>query len=101
MIVWAGTWRVGGVLAVSRAFGDRPLKRFVISTPDVREEQLTADDEFLILASDGLWDVVSNQEATALVRDQPDAEKAAKQLTEEAFLRGSNDNISCIVVRFK
>ncbi len=101
VIVWAGTWRVGGVLAVSRAFGDRPLKRFVIATPDVREEQLTPDDELLILASDGLWDVVSNQEAVNLVREVADAEKAAKRLTEEALQRGSNDNISCIIVRFK
>ena len=61
VVVWAGTWRVGGVLAVSRAFGDRPLKRFVIPTPDIKQEQLTSDDEFIILASDGLWDVVSNQ----------------------------------------
>lgn len=61
VVVWAGTWRVGGVLAVSRAFGDRPLKRFVISTPEVREEMLTSEDECLILASDGLWDVISNQ----------------------------------------
>lgn len=61
VVVWAGTWRVGGVLAVSRAFGDRPLKRYVIPTPDIREEGLTEADECLILASDGLWDVISNQ----------------------------------------
>jgi serine/threonine protein phosphatase PrpC len=61
VVVWAGTWRVGGVLAVSRAFGDRPLKRYVIPTPDIRDESLTQDDDCLILASDGLWDVVSNQ----------------------------------------
>lgn len=61
VVVWAGTWRVGGVLAVSRAFGDRPLKRYVSATPDMADETLTAEDEFLILASDGLWDVMTNQ----------------------------------------
>lgn len=100
-VVWAGTWRVGGVLAVSRAFGDKPLKRYVIATPDVREETLGPDDEFIILASDGLWDVVSNQDAVNLVRDVRDPEKAAKKLAEEAMSRGSNDNVSAIVVRFK
>eukprot|EP00877_Chromochloris_zofingiensis_P001081 jgi/Chrzof1/10974/Cz05g19070.t1 len=101
VVIWAGTWRVGGVLAVSRAFGDRPLKRYVIPTPYVRQELLTSDDDCLILASDGLWDVVSNQEAIGIVKDIPDAEKAAKRLTEEAFQRGSNDNISCVVLKFK
>lgn len=101
VVVWAGTWRVGGVLAVSRAFGDRPLKKFITATPDVVEEHLTPDDEFLLMASDGLWDVVSNQEAVALVQGISDPQLAAKKLTEEAMTRGSNDNISCIVVQFK
>lgn len=101
VVVWAGTWRVAGVLAVSRAFGDKPLKRFVISTPHLHEEQLRKEDEFVVLASDGLWDVLTNEEVAGLVKDIHDAEAAAKKLTEEAYGRGSMDNITCIVIRFK
>jgi protein phosphatase 1L len=100
VVVWAGTWRVGGVLAVSRAFGDRPLKRFVIPTPDIREEALSRSDECLILASDGLWDVVGNQDAVALIKDTRNAEQAAKRLVTEAYHRGSADNISVVVLKF-
>ena len=60
--------RAQGVLMVSRAFGDRTVKRFISATPEVETVQLGDDDDFLILASDGLWDVVSNQDAVALVR---------------------------------
>ncbi|GAX74792.1 hypothetical protein CEUSTIGMA_g2239.t1 [Chlamydomonas eustigma] len=101
VVIWAGTWRVAGVLAVSRAFGDKPLKRFVISTPYMQEEQLRHEDEFLILASDGLWDVFTNEDAVALARSIEDPEQAAKKLTEEAYSRGSMDNITCIVIKFK
>lgn len=69
VVVWAGTWRVGGVLAVSRAFGDRLLKRYVVAMPDLQEEDLTAEDETVILASDGLWDVITNQDAITLIKD--------------------------------
>lgn len=74
---------------------------FLMATPDVREEKLTSQDDVMILASDGLWDVLTNQEAVSLIKDIPDAEKAAKRLTDEAYGRGSNDNISCIVLRFR
>lgn len=69
VVVWAGTWRVGGVLAVSRAFGDRMLKKYVVAIPDIKEETLVSHDEFIIMASDGLWDVIENQEAVDFVRD--------------------------------
>lgn len=101
VVVWAGTWRVGGVLAVSRAFGDRLLKRFVVADPDILEAELGAEDRVLILATDGLWDVISNEEAIRLIRHIGEAEAAAKKLTDEAFARGSSDNISCVVVQFK
>ncbi|KAG0475618.1 hypothetical protein HPP92_015304 [Vanilla planifolia] len=99
-VMWAGTWRVGGVLAVSRAFGDRLLKQYVVADPEIQEEVVDGSLEFLILASDGLWDVVSNEEAVALVKPIEEPEQAAKLLLQEASRRGSADNITCVVVRF-
>ncbi|KAG7037666.1 putative protein phosphatase 2C 59 [Cucurbita argyrosperma subsp. argyrosperma] len=96
----AGTWRVGGVLAVSRAFGDRLLKQYVVADPEIQEEKIDSSLEFLILASDGLWDVVTNEEAVAMTKPIPDPEEAAKRLMLEAYQRGSADNITCVVVRF-
>ncbi|KAH7421919.1 hypothetical protein KP509_13G081500 [Ceratopteris richardii] len=100
-VIWAGTWRVGGILAVSRAFGDRSLKQFVVAEPELQEETISETVKFLILASDGLWDVVSNQDAVNLVDAIPDAEEAAKCLVTEAISKGSADNVTCIVIRFQ
>jgi protein phosphatase 1L len=98
-IIWAGTWRVGGVLAVSRAFGDKLLKPYVVAEPEIQEEDVEGID-FLIIASDGLWNVVNNKDAVNLVKEIPDAEEASRRLVEEAYARGSSDNITCLVVRF-
>lgn len=49
---------MGGVLAVSRAFGDRFLKRYVVAHPEVAEELIGGEDDCLVLASDGVWDVL-------------------------------------------
>ncbi|KAF5444643.1 hypothetical protein F2P56_033762 [Juglans regia] len=98
-IIWAGTWRVGGVLAISRAFGDKLLKQYVVAEPEIQEEEIDGVD-FIILASDGLWNVISNKDAVALVQDISNAEEASRRLVTEAYARGSSDNITCIVVRF-
>lgn len=50
--------RVDGQLAVARAFGDRSLKKHLSSEPDVVEEPIDENTDFLILASDGLWKVM-------------------------------------------
>nr|VDD27037.1 unnamed protein product [Brassica oleracea] len=99
-VMWAGTWRVGGLLAVSRSFGDRLLKQYVIADPEIQEEKIDDSLEFLILASDGLWDVFSNEEAVAVVKEVEEPEESTKKLVGEAIKRGSADNITCVVVRF-
>ncbi|CAL2231204.1 unnamed protein product [Prunus armeniaca] len=58
-----GAWRVHGVLSVSRSIGDAHLKDWVLAEPETKILQLTPDMEFLVLASDGLWGEVGNQEA--------------------------------------
>lgn len=93
--------RVNGQLAVSRAFGDKNLKTHLRSDPDVTSADINPDIELLILASDGLWKVMSNQEAVDIAKKIKDPQKAAKQLAAEALERDSKDDISCVVVRFK
>ena len=61
-VIWAGTWRVGGVLAISRAFGDKLLKAYVVANPKIQEEEIDGVD-FIIITSDGLWNVFPNKEA--------------------------------------
>ncbi|KAI5568351.1 hypothetical protein BDE02_12G009700 [Populus trichocarpa] len=99
VVMWAGTWRVGGVLAMSRAFGNRMLKQFVVAEPEIQEQKIDEEFELLVLASDGLWDVVPNEDAVSIARTE-EPEAAARKLTEAAFTRGSADNITCIVVQF-
>ncbi|ODQ55121.1 PP2C-domain-containing protein [Saitoella complicata NRRL Y-17804] len=92
--------RVNGVLAVTRALGDSYLKDLVTGHPYTTETVLIArEDEFIILACDGLWDVCSDQEAVELVRGVPDPQEASRVLVEHALSRFSTDNLSCMVVR--
>ncbi|XP_042057450.1 probable protein phosphatase 2C 76 [Salvia splendens] len=101
VVMWAGTWRVGGVLAMSRAFGNRMLKQFVIAEPEIQDLEVDQDLELLVLASDGLWDVVPNEDAVSIAQAEEEPVAAARKLTETAFTRGSADNITCIVVKFQ
>ncbi|KDP27848.1 hypothetical protein JCGZ_18928 [Jatropha curcas] len=80
--VWMPNGKRPG-LALSRAFGDYCVKDFgLISIPDVTQRSITSRDQFVILATDGLWDVISNQEAVQIVSSTPDREKSAKRLVQ-------------------
>lgn len=78
---------MSGILNVSRAFGDSDLKRWVVPDPFVRETQLTSEDAFMVLATDGLWDVISNEGAVEVAEQAGDAQSAAQMLMEEAMMR--------------
>ncbi|CAN1264123.1 Probable protein phosphatase 2C 8 [Linum perenne] len=94
VINWNGP-RVLGVLSTSRSIGDQYLKPYIIPTPEVIvHKRSKEDDQFLILASDGLWDVITNEVACQGGR----AAEAAAVLAELAIAQGSSDNISVIVV---
>lgn len=97
-VIYYGTWRVEGILAVSRAFGDRRLKKFVTAEPEIKSRELQEQDDFLILASDGVWDVLSSQAAVDIVSKASTPQQAAALLTDAAYSRGSLDNITSLVI---
>lgn len=109
--------RVNGLLAISRAFGDTQFKPerdddnpsrspdgLVISTPEVCSEVITPMTEFAIVATDGLWDVMTPQMAVTFVRNMlhkhRDLEEVAKGLSQEAITRGSVDNVTVLIMSF-
>ncbi|PFH51478.1 hypothetical protein AMATHDRAFT_58844 [Amanita thiersii Skay4041] len=92
--------RVNGVLAVTRSLGDPSMKEFVVGAPYTTETQLHDEDEFLILACDGLWDVISDQSAIDLVRDVVDAQEASEILLKHALAHHTMDNVTVLIVRF-
>lgn len=115
--------RVLGRLAVSRAFGDEEYKALpdrsgsgevgkplVIAEPEIRVERVTAEDEFLLMACDGLFDVFSSQEAvdfiyhhlSAMPPNEQDPMKAVQDIVHEAIHgRRSRDNVTALLVTFK
>ncbi|KAL8099785.1 hypothetical protein AgCh_032153 [Apium graveolens] len=72
-------------LAMARAFGDFCLKDFgLISVPEISHRRLTEKDEFVVLATDGIWDVLSNKEVVDIVAAAPARSYAARALVESA-----------------
>lgn len=93
--------RVNGVLAVTRSLGDSAMKEFVVGAPYTTETELCDEDEFLVLACDGLWDVTNDQSAIDLVREIGDAQQASSKLLKYALSHHTMDNVTVIIVRFK
>jgi protein phosphatase 2C len=114
---------------ISYFSGDRYLKPWIIPVPEVTILARAKDDECLILASDGLWDVMSNEEACEMARKRillwhkkngtssdslasasaerggdlvdPASQAAAEYLSKQALRKGSKDNITIVVIDLK
>jgi len=92
-------WRVKD-LSLSRAFGDIDCTPYVTHLPQIYKHKLSSKDKFIILACDGLWDVVSNQDAIDFIQDLLNKNfkgNFSKMLCEYALAKGSMDNVSIII----
>lgn len=87
-------------LMMTRALGDRALRRIgVIPEPETVSVALDAGDVGLVVATDGLWDVVGNEEAAAICRGL-DAQAAADRLVDLVASRDGSDNVTVVVATF-
>jgi len=98
-----GQTRVNGV-AVARALGVHFIKDEglgIVSTPSISTVyKIQPDDHFLVIASDGLWDVISGQNACEMIRDLPSASAMASTLLKHAVKSSKCvDNVTVVVIR--
>ncbi|KNC53738.1 protein phosphatase 2C [Thecamonas trahens ATCC 50062] len=102
-VVWFGTWRVNGSLAVSRSIGDPQYQDIVIPNPEFATYDVLDSYEFVLLASDGVWDVFPHQDAVDFVRSRllagasPGAVIDAL-LDEAVHARSSPDNATAVLL---
>jgi len=117
-------YRINGDISVARSFGDLDLKdketlgeKYLTCEPDITEFDIDEECEFIILACDGLWDVVSNEEAVDFVKSKlkefeeyrpknfkdqnQDIYLTSVYLAQLAREKESKDNISCLIVSLR
>ena len=98
-------------LAVSRGIGDSALKKYITPDPDICEYDVRPDDWFLVVATDGIWDVLENQQIASMTLSyscksnkqninvgSENFKQTAQKLCDRARNLGSRDNLSALVV---
>lgn len=111
LIVFMDTWRVNGVLSVSRAIGDPEHKPYIIAEPSLAKFEIDSTLDFLVLGCDGLFDQLTSQDIASHVfeylctnhnRDPQEVmNEVSVYLSKMAISEGSVDNITSIVLFFK
>ncbi|KAI3929805.1 hypothetical protein MKX01_025973 [Papaver californicum] len=108
---------LNGQLGLTRALGDWHIEGLKLKETDQEEQigplraepelkliTLTKDDEFLVIASDGVWDVFTSQNAIHFARrrlqEHNDVKLCCKEMVEEAIKRGAMDNLTVLMVCF-
>ena len=105
--VWLKEQDIPG-LAMTRSFGDEVASRVGITAePEILELDLCPDDRFVVLASDGVWEFLSNEDIAKIVMpyfECKNAEKAAEAVVRESYLKWKQeeddiiDDITCVII---
>ena len=97
-VIFYGVPRVQGMLAMSRALGDQGLKPYVSAEPRIVEGFLGSENDFAVVACDGVWDVLTPHDVIEIVRDLDYPQGAAERVVAKALAVGSTDNVTVIVL---
>ena len=92
--------RVGGIISVTRAFGDFQCKDFgLICEPYINKVNVNfTEKNFLILATDGIWDFVSEEDIYFITMNNTDSMVICRDVVDKAKVNGSTDNMTCMVI---
>jgi len=89
-------------LMPTRSFGDRHFRSIgVMAVPTVGERRLSADDRFLVVACDGLFDVCGGDEIARILLKSSGAREGGEALRDEVLARGGTDNLTILVIEFE
>jgi serine/threonine protein phosphatase PrpC len=96
--------RLFGKLAITRAFGDFSFKVEVhglSNIPTITRNIITESDRYIIIGSDGVWDVINEEKSIELItnNEKKDCTSIAQLFVNKSIEFGSKDNISCIVIK--
>ena len=97
-----GVFRVGQ-LSLARAFGDGDNAPYISQKPDIYYNKITNNTKYIIMACDGLWDVIENKDLFSLLEDykKDNSKNLAARLAQKALNEKSHDNISIIILEFE
>jgi serine/threonine protein phosphatase PrpC len=92
--------RVNGSLMLTRTIGDGSMAEVLSEEPYIEERQ-SSENLKLVIACDGVWDVMDEEEVAGIFRTSGDPGVAARGIKDQALAKGSEDNISVICVSLK
>ena len=97
-IVFGG--RVYGSLMLTRTFGDNEYKKYgVICKPHINKIEIDSNNKYIIIASDGVWDVMNENEAYNISKQCKNSKELCDIIIKISLDKGSTDNISCFAIK--
>ena len=93
--------RVMGQLILTRTLGDLYVKQFgVINTPDITVTDIGTGIKYVVLASDGVWDVIDLDTLVSMSKAGKSVGEFCQDIVKLSISKGTKDNVSCIIISF-